>query len=103
MLTRLKFLTAGESHGQGLLGILDGMPAGLKISEEYIGVHLARRQMGHGRGGRMKIEKDYAEIWCGVATDKRKVRLLDSLSVIKIGKTGQRKCPYHRWKMRSEK
>ena len=66
MLTRLKFLTAGESHGQGLLGILDGMPAGLKISEEYIGVHLARRQMGHGRGGRMKIEKDYAEIWCGV-------------------------------------
>jgi len=66
MLTRLKFLTAGESHGQGLLGILDGMPAGLKISEDYIGVHLARRQMGHGRGGRMKIEKDHAEIWCGV-------------------------------------
>ncbi|MEO2186701.1 MAG: chorismate synthase, partial [bacterium] len=53
MLTRLKFLTAGESHGQGLLGILDGMPAGLEISEEYISVHLARRQMGHGRGGRM--------------------------------------------------
>tara|TARA_B100000029_G_scaffold312200_1_gene304714 strand:+ start:314 stop:1474 length:1161 start_codon:yes stop_codon:yes gene_type:complete len=66
MLTRLKFLTAGESHGQGLLGILDGMPAGLEISEDYIGVHLARRQMGHGRGGRMKIEKDHAEIWCGV-------------------------------------
>jgi chorismate synthase len=66
MLTRLKFLTAGESHGQGLLGILDGMPAGLEISEDYIGIHLARRQMGHGRGGRMKIEKDHAEIWCGV-------------------------------------
>ena len=66
MLTRLKFLTAGESHGQGSLGILDGMPAGLEISEDYIGVHLARRQMGHGRGGRMKIEKDHAEIWCGV-------------------------------------
>ncbi len=66
MLTRLKFLTAGESHGQGLLGILDGMPAGLEVSEDYIGVHLARRQMGHGRGGRMKIEKDHAEIWCGV-------------------------------------
>jgi len=66
MLVRLKFLTAGESHGQGLLGILDGMPAGLEISEEYIGVQLARRQMGHGRGGRMKIEKDHAEIWCGV-------------------------------------
>ena len=66
MLARLKFLTAGESHGQGLLGILDGMPAGLEISEDYIGVHLARRQMGYGRGGRMKIEKDRAEIWCGV-------------------------------------
>ena len=66
MLTRLKFLTAGESHGQGLLGILDGMPAGLEISEDYIGVHLARRQRGYGRGGRMKIEKDQAEIWCGV-------------------------------------
>jgi chorismate synthase len=70
MLTRLKFLTAGESHGQGLLGILDGMPAGLKISEDYIGVHLARRQMGHGRGGRMKIEKDHADIWCGVRHGK---------------------------------
>ena len=66
MLARLKFLTAGESHGQGLLGILDGMPAGLEISENYIGVHLARRQRGYGRGGRMKIEKDRAEIWCGV-------------------------------------
>ncbi len=66
MLNRIKFLTAGESHGQGLLGILDGMPAGLEISEDYIGIHLARRQMGHGRGGRMKIEKDRAEIWGGV-------------------------------------
>ena len=66
MLARLKFLTAGESHGQGLLGILDGMPAGLEISEDYIGVHLARRQRGYGRGGRMKIEKDRSEIWCGV-------------------------------------
>ena len=70
MLTRLKFLTAGESHGQGLLGILDGVPAGLEISEDYIGVHLARRQMGYGRGGRMKIEKDRAEIWCGVRHGK---------------------------------
>jgi chorismate synthase len=70
MLTRLKFLTAGESHGQGLLGILDGMPAGLEVSEDYIGGHLARRQMGHGRGGRMKIEKDFGEIWCGVRHGK---------------------------------
>ena len=70
MLARLKFLTAGESHGQGLLGILDGMLAGLKISEDYIGLQLARRQMGYGRGGRMKIEKDRAEIWCGVRHGK---------------------------------
>ena len=70
MLTRLKFLTAGESHGQGLLGILDGMPAELEISEDYIRAHLARRQMGHGRGGRMKIEKDFGEIWCGVRHGK---------------------------------
>ena len=70
MLARLKFLTAGESHGQGLLGILGGMLAGLEISEDYIGVQLARRQMGYGRGGRMKIEKDRAEIWCGVRHGK---------------------------------
>jgi len=66
MLTRLNFLTAGESHGRGLLGILDGIPVGLEVTESYINVQLARRQMGHGRGGRMKIEKDQAEIWCGV-------------------------------------
>tara|TARA_Y100000590_G_scaffold243134_1_gene273313 strand:+ start:5943 stop:7103 length:1161 start_codon:yes stop_codon:yes gene_type:complete len=66
MLVRLKFLTSGESHGKGLLGILDGIPAGLEISEEYIGYQLKRRQMGYGRGGRMKIEKDWAEIWSGV-------------------------------------
>ena len=66
MLVRLKFLTAGESHGKALLGILDGIPSGFEISEKYIGVQLARRQMGHGRGGRMKIENDWAEILSGV-------------------------------------
>jgi len=66
MLARLNFLTAGESHGQGLLGILEGIPSGLTISEKYIKEQLTRRQMGHGRGGRMKIEKDHAEIWCGI-------------------------------------
>ncbi|MBA24681.1 MAG: chorismate synthase [Candidatus Marinimicrobia bacterium] len=70
MLVRLKFLTAGESHGQGLLGILDGIPSNLEISEEYINIQLARRQMGHGRGGRMKIEKDKGELWCGVRHGK---------------------------------
>ena len=62
MLRQINFLTAGESHGQGLLGILDGIPAGLEVSEKYIGRHLQRRQMGYGRGGRMKIESDYAPL-----------------------------------------
>ena len=66
MLTRIKYLTAGESHGKGLLGILDNIPAGLEISEDYIAKQLFRRQQGHGRGGRMKIEKDRAEIYTGV-------------------------------------
>ena len=62
----LRFLTSGESHGKGLNAILEGMPAGLKISESDIKFHLSRRQEGYGRGGRMKIEKDYAEIISGV-------------------------------------
>jgi chorismate synthase len=70
MLVRLKFLTAGESHGQGLMGILDGLPAGLEIDEAYIRTQLVRRQRGHGRGNRMKIEKDFAEIWSGVRHGK---------------------------------
>ena len=70
MLKRLQFLTAGESHGKGLVGIIDDIPAGLEISEEYIDRQLRRRQMGHGRGGRMKIEKDHGEIWSGVRHGK---------------------------------
>ena len=66
MLIKLKYLTAGESHGKGLLGIIDGLPAGIKIDEEYIARDLFRRQQGHGRGGRMKIEKDHAEIYSGI-------------------------------------
>jgi chorismate synthase len=66
MLNRLKFLTAGESHGKGLSGILEGFPAGVPLSENLIARDLARRQMGHGRGGRMAIEKDHAEITSGL-------------------------------------
>ena len=65
-MNKIKFLTAGESHGQGLLGIIEGIPAGLQINEEYINFHLARRQKGFGRGGRMKIEKDRALLYTGV-------------------------------------
>ncbi len=62
----LKFYTAGESHGKGLIGIIEGLPAGLVINQEYINKELGRRQMGHGRGGRMKIETDQLEIYSGV-------------------------------------
>ncbi|MDP3063911.1 MAG: chorismate synthase, partial [Chloroflexota bacterium] len=61
-----RFLTAGESHGQALTVIVDGVPAGLALTEEYMAKHLARRQRGYGRGGRMAIEKDYARILSGV-------------------------------------
>ena len=61
-----RFLTAGESHGPGLTAIVEGVPAGLAISEEYIATDLARRQRGYGRGGRMQIERDRATIRSGV-------------------------------------
>ncbi len=66
MLQKLKLLTAGESHGKGLSGILEGFPAGVPLSESLIANDLTRRQMGHGRGGRMTIEKDHAEILSGL-------------------------------------
>lgn len=62
----VRFFTAGESHGQGLVIIVEGIPAGLPINEDYIAVHLARRQRGYGRGGRMLIEQDRAHIMSGV-------------------------------------
>ncbi|MFZ1684271.1 MAG: chorismate synthase [Candidatus Zixiibacteriota bacterium] len=62
----LHFLTAGESHGPQLTAILDGLPAGLKITLRQIDYQLSRRQKGYGRGGRMKIEQDRAQILSGV-------------------------------------
>jgi len=62
----LRFLTAGESHGPGLVAILEGLPAGLKITAAEINKELARRQLGYGRGGRMHIEQDAAKILSGV-------------------------------------
>lgn len=61
-----RFLTAGESHGPSLVAILEGIPAGLPVDEGYIRHDLARRQAGYGRGGRMKIETDYAVLQSGV-------------------------------------
>jgi chorismate synthase len=62
----LRFITAGESHGPGLTAIVEGLPAGLELRPEDIDRDLARRQLGHGRGGRMKIEKDRAQVTAGV-------------------------------------
>jgi chorismate synthase len=62
----LRFTTAGESHGPGLTAVVEGLPAGLSLTPEEIDRDLARRQLGHGRGGRMKIEKDRAEVTAGL-------------------------------------
>jgi chorismate synthase len=62
----LRFLTAGESHGKGLIMVIEGMPAGLPLSEDFIAGDLRRRQGGYGRGRRQKIEQDRAEIMSGV-------------------------------------
>jgi chorismate synthase len=59
---RLRFLTAGESHGPCLTAIVEGLPAGLAVDVEAINHDLARRQGGYGRGGRMKIERDEVDI-----------------------------------------
>src|SRR5277367_599325 len=62
----LRFYTAGESHGQALLAFVSGLPAGLPIDVAFINHELHRRQLGYGRGGRQKIEKDKADIFAGV-------------------------------------
>jgi chorismate synthase len=62
----LRYLTAGESHGRALTAILEGMPAGVRVTEADINADLARRQKGYGRGGRMKIESDQVQISSGV-------------------------------------
>lgn len=67
---KFRFLTAGESHGKGLSVILEGIPSNLSISEDFIEKDMSRRQKGYGSGGRMKIEKDRAEILSGVRHGK---------------------------------
>lgn len=62
----LRLTTAGESHGPGLTCIVEGLPAGLDVRPEDVNEDMARRQLGHGRGGRMKIERDAAEVTAGI-------------------------------------
>ncbi len=61
-----RFVTAGESHGPGLVAVGEGLPAGLALDREALDRDMARRQLGHGRGGRMKIESDAVEIRSGL-------------------------------------
>jgi chorismate synthase len=75
----LRYLTAGESHGRGLLSVLEGLPSGLKIDEGFINAELKARQSGHGRGARMKIETDRVEIWTGI---KNKITLGSPLGLV---------------------
>jgi chorismate synthase len=65
-MTTFRFTTAGESHGPGLVAIVEGMPAGLALDREALDRDMARRQLGHGRGGRMKIETDTVDVRSGV-------------------------------------
>lgn len=65
-MSRLRWLTTGESHGPRLVAVVEGIPAGLALLAEHVDEHLARRQRGYGRGGRMKIETDRVELTGGV-------------------------------------
>ena len=62
----IRYLTAGESHGEALIGIVEGMPAGVPLTAEDLNRHLARRWLGFGRGGRSKFERDRVHIYSGV-------------------------------------
>ncbi len=66
LMTRFRFLTAGESHGRGMLATIEGVPAGLTLTEDDIASDLKRRQVGHGRSQRMRLEQDRAEVLSGV-------------------------------------
>jgi chorismate synthase len=61
-----RFITAGESHGPALVAVVEGLPAGLPVLVDELGAELARRRLGFGRGGRMKIEQDELEILGGI-------------------------------------
>ncbi len=92
----LRYMTAGESHGKGLMAVLDGVPAGLKMDEEFINKELTRRMVGYGRGGRMKIERDKVEVVTGIRggfTIGSPVGLLIRNKDHKIDKLPDVKCP----------
>ncbi len=69
-MTQLRWTTAGESHGAALVGILEGLPAGIELDLGRLDAELARRQRGYGRGGRMKIEQDHVQVLAGLRAGK---------------------------------
>jgi chorismate synthase len=77
----LRWMTAGESHGQALVAILEGLPAGVEVSSADLDLHLARRRLGHGRGARMKFEQDHVTLMGGV----RHGRTLGSPIAVEVG------------------
>jgi len=87
----LRLITAGESHGPGLTCVVEGLPAGLEIRPEDLNADMSRRQLGHGRGGRMKIERDTAEVTGGL----RHGRTLGSPIAIQIANRD-----YENWRER---
>jgi chorismate synthase len=66
----LRYFTSGESHGEALVAFLSGLPAGVPVEQDFVDRELWRRQQGYGRGGRMKIETDVAQILSGVRHGK---------------------------------
>src|SRR5213080_2567581 len=87
----LRLTTAGESHGPGLTCIVEGLPAGLTLSQDDLNADMARRQLGHGRGGRMKIERDAADVTGGV----RHGRTLGGPIALQVAN-----CDYANWEER---
>ncbi|WP_203658512.1 chorismate synthase [Actinocatenispora rupis] len=79
----LRWLTAGESHGPALMGVLEGVPAGVEVTSAEIGAELARRRLGYGRGARMKFEQDAVEVIGGL----RHGRTLGSPFAVRVGNT----------------
>ena len=85
----LTLTTAGESHGPGLTCIVEGLPAGLELDRDALNRDLARRQLGHGRGGRMKIEKDQVRSPAAFATAARSAARSRSRSSTATTPTGR--------------
>ena len=85
----IRFLTAGESHGPELTGIIEGLPAGFNVTKDYIDSFLKRRQKSQGSGGRMNIESDEVEITSGIInnlTTGGPITLKIKIMIRKIGK-----------------